>query len=276
MLKSSSILAVMTLALVAAAPCSAQELGTTPLDAGYRDMYNLRFDDAHREFAAWQQQHPDDPLAPVSDAAAYLFSEFNRLHILELEFFEDDSNFSNQKKLEPDPVARDRFNAQLEKAKQLADARLARDPNDANALFASVLVLGLRGDYLALIEKKNMAGLSNMKQGRTIAEKLLTVDPNCFDAYVAPGVENYLLSQKAAPLRWFLHLGGAETDGQVGVRDLQLAADKGHYMRPYARLLLAVAALRAKDPITARRLLQDLAQNFPDNTLYRQELARLH
>jgi hypothetical protein len=262
-------------ALVAAMPALAQALHGTPLDAGYRDMYNLRFDEAHREFAGWQQQHPDDPLGPASDAAAYLFSEFNRLHILEIEFFADDSNFTNHQKLAPDPVARVHFDAQLARAKQLADTKLARDPNDANALLASMLTSGLRSDYLALIEKRNFAAVSEIKQGRLTADRLLAVDPNCYDAYLAAGIENYLLAQKAAPLRWILRLGGAQTDPEVGVRDLQLTADKGHYMRPYARLLLAVAAVRAKDPTTARRLLQDLAQDFPENTLYTKELARL-
>ncbi len=269
-----STIAVL-MALVAGSSAFAQTLNSSPLDSGYRDMYNLRFDDAHREFAAWQRQHPEDPLAPVSDAAAYLFSEFSRLHILELEYFADDSNFTSHHKLAPDPVARQRFDAQLAKAKQLADARLAHDPNDANALFANMLTLGLHSDYLALIEKRNFAALSDIKQGRVYADRLLAADPNCYDAYVAAGIENYLLGQKAAPLRWILRLGGAQTDSELGVHDLQLAADKGHYMRPYARLLLAVAAVRAKDQTTARRLLQDLAQDFPENTLYTKELARL-
>jgi hypothetical protein len=52
------------------------------LERGYREMYNLSFEDAHKNFTEWQQIHPDDPMGPVSDAAAYLFSEFDRLHIL--------------------------------------------------------------------------------------------------------------------------------------------------------------------------------------------------
>jgi len=53
----------------------------TLLDAGYLQMYNLQFDQAHRTFAEWRRLHPDDPMGPASDAAAYLFTEFDRLHI---------------------------------------------------------------------------------------------------------------------------------------------------------------------------------------------------
>jgi hypothetical protein len=44
---------------------------------------------------------------------------------------------------------------------------------------------------------------------------------------------------------------------------------------PYARLLLAVAALRDHNQERARALLEDLSREFPHNHLYSQELARL-
>src|SRR5579862_4502784 len=59
----------------------------TPLENGYHQMYDLQFDQAHASFHAWMEQHPDDPMGPASDAAALLFSEFDRLHILQSEFF---------------------------------------------------------------------------------------------------------------------------------------------------------------------------------------------
>jgi hypothetical protein len=152
---------------------------------------------------------------------------------------------------------------------------LSKNPNDAHALFTQVMANGLRGDYTALIEKRDLAGLSYIKSARGIAEKLLAVDPTYYDAYLAVGAENYLLSLKPAPVRWFLRLGGAQTDREQGLTKLHITADKGHYLAPYARLLLAVAALRDKDRQTARALLANLWREFPDNALYKKELDRL-
>jgi hypothetical protein len=249
--------------------------GPPELLPGYRQMYNLDFAEAHQTFNSWQVSHPQDPLGFVSDAAAYLFSEFNRLHILELDLFTDDSKYEAQSKLTPDPAAKARFEADLQKSDQLAHQILARSPGDREATFAEVLVNGLRGDYLALIEKKNLAGLSYMKNSRALAEKLLASDPNCYDAYLAIGAENYILSLNPAPIRWFLRLTGAQTDKQEGIARLRLTAEKGQYLGPYARLLLAVAALRDKDRSTARQLLQGLAHEFPKNELYAKELNRI-
>jgi hypothetical protein len=80
---------------------------------------------------------------------------------------------------------------------------------------------------------------------------------------------------KAAPVRWLLRLAGGETDKAVGIQKLKLTAEKGHYLAPFARLLLAVAALRDHDEWRARTLLEGLVRDYPHNPLYAQELARL-
>jgi hypothetical protein len=247
----------------------------TLLETGFLQMYNLQFDQAHNTFAEAEQQHPDDPMVPISNAAAYLFAEFDRLHVLESELFVNDDVYENRAKQVPDPRAKQAFDSELHKASGLIDIALAKNPEDRNALFARVMQLGLTGDYTALIEKKDLKGLSYIKQGRTLAEKLLEVDPSCYDAYIAVGVENYLLSLKPAPVRWILHMTGAQTDKETGLQKLRITAAKGHYLLPYARMLLAVAALRDQQKDQARGLLEKLAREFPHNHLYASELAKL-
>ena len=247
----------------------------TLLDEGYRQMYNLQFAEAHRTFEQWQISHPHDPMGPVSDAAAYLYSEFERLKIFKSEFFATNDGFFSIKKLSPDPVVKQRFEAALGKASVLAKAILAKTPRDPNARFAEVLRTGLHSDYLAMVEKRYMAALVQVKESRLAAESLLAEHPDYYDAYLAVGVENYLLSLKPAPLRWVLRLSGAQTDRKIGVEKLRLTAERGRYLMPYARLLLAVAALRDRDKRKARQTLAWLAGEFPRNHLYREELAKL-
>jgi hypothetical protein len=262
--------------LALAGACSAAtSVDPANLEAGYRQMYNLDFDTAHQTFIAWEHAHPEDPLGPVSNAAAYLFAEFDRLHILESELFTDDNRFEHRKSFSPDPKIRNAFNSELQLAEQSADRVLEKTPDDHAAIFAKVMVGGLRGDYLALVEKRNMAALTTIKNSRALAEKLLSQDPSYYDAYLAIGVENYLLSVNPAPVRWFLRLTGARTDKAEGLAKLRLTAQRGHYLAPYARLLLAVAALRDHDRPQARSLLSGLADEFPRNPLYRRELARI-
>src|SRR2546427_12064855 len=98
-------------------------------------------------------------MGPVSNAAAYLFAEFERLHILESEFFTDDTTFKNSKRLTPDPNTKRAFEADIALAHQTAARKLGADPNDSGALLADVLANGLQSDYSALIEKHYLNSL---------------------------------------------------------------------------------------------------------------------
>jgi len=244
------------------------------LNLGFQKMYNLEFKDAHRIFQAWENSHPEDPLGPVSNAAAYLFSEFNNLKILQLELFADDDKFVSRGKLVPDPEIKKAFDQELTKGEHLAMKTLTVSKHDKNALFASVLANGLRGDYAAMIEKRNFAALKYIKTSREMAEDLLEIYPDYYDAYLAEGVENYLLSLKPAPFRLILRIGGAQTNRNEGLHKLALTAEKGYYLAPYARLLMAVAAVRDKDQAKARELLAGLSSEFPRNELLKKELGR--
>jgi hypothetical protein len=138
---------------------------------GWLQMYDLKFDEAHRIFDAWKQTYPDDSLGPASNAAAYLFSELARMGALEVELFVDDSRFKGRAKLRPDPAKKALFAQEIAQADRLADAALQKSGSDSNALFVKSLIFGLRADIAGLIEKQTFAALGYTKQGRVFAER---------------------------------------------------------------------------------------------------------
>jgi tetratricopeptide (TPR) repeat protein len=245
------------------------------IDLGYRRMYSLDFDGAARAFAAWQQERPEDPRGPVSEAAGLLFAELHRLGILETQFFVDDGAFTERGSRKPDPAVKVRFDAARKRAEALAHRRLAEDSRDADALFALALASGLEADYLSLIEDRNVAALSPTKHASEWAEKLLRVDPDYTDAYLATGLSKYIIGSTPAPIRWILRVGGFNGDKKEGIRELELTAERGRFLAPFARLLLAVAYLRQGDDAPARRMLERLQEEFPENPLYAREIERI-
>lgn len=263
---------VLTLLGSSAAATAPQE---SELYSGWLKMYDLQFDQAHRVFDAWKQSHPDDSLGPASNAAAYLFSELARLGALESELFVDDSRFKDRAKLRPDPARNALFIQEIAQAERLADAALQRSGADSNALLVKSLTLGLRADSAALIEKQSLTALSYTKEARVFSERLLQAKPEAADAYFGPGMENYLLSLKPAPLRVLLRVTGSNVDRERGLEEIRETALHGHYLEPFAKLLLAVAALRDNNPVRARELLGELHGRFPDNELYMREMDRI-
>lgn len=277
MRKTLNIIGLAALPLILLAPSlgANASVSQSPLDHGFQLLYSLDFNRAHGIFQGWEQSHPDDPLGPTFDAAGLLFSEFHRLGVLESQFFEDEKKFENRTALKPDPAVRERFDAAIERAQTAARGRLAKNSKDEDALFAMTLTNGLEADYAALIEKRNIASLRFTKESTVWAQKTLAVDPDCYDAHIASGISKYIIGSMAAPLRWLVRLGGIAGDKQQGIQELKLVARQGHYLAPFANILLAIAYVRDHDRQHAVELLASLREQFPSNPLFAQEIARL-
>jgi hypothetical protein len=269
---------LLCVCVISGCAAAAEDAATAPaslLDRGYSGLYNLDFSGAQKDFSSWETEHPDDAVGPVSQAAGFLFSEFHRLGVLESEFYENDDTFVARNKLTPDPAAREQFHKAVERAENLAHARLAKNPTDRDALFALTLAAGLQADYAALIDKRNLASLRFTKQASNSAQQLLAVCHDCYDALLATGFSKYIMGSMSAPVRWVLRIGGLSADKDGGISDLQRTAERGHYLAPFARILLAIVYVREKDREHALQLLTGLRSQFPSNTLFPREIARL-
>jgi hypothetical protein len=247
----------------------------TPVDAGFRLLYQLKFAEARAQFTGWEKQHPDDPMGFSAEAASYLFEEFNNQGVLTSEFFLDDKRLLGGIPGEANQILGDAFHAVVDRAQKVGQARLERDPHDPVGLLAMTMTNGMLADYASLIEKRQLATLHLLGVSEGFAQRLLAVDPGEGDAYVALGVSNYILACLPAYKRFFLRIGGVHGDKSVGIRQLEQAVASGHYLQPYAELLVALTSLREKRPQRAQALLAHLSAEFPENALFARELAKL-
>jgi hypothetical protein len=263
------------LQLSEALPAPQQSLPLASMEGGFHLLYELRFSEARAEFGRWEKDHDGEPLGPAAEAASYLFEEFHHQGVLTSEFFLDDKRLLGGIAGKPDRVLGDAFHAAVDRAQKAGLALLDRDPNDKQALFAMTMTSGMLADYSSLIEKRQLATLRLLGQSEGYAKRLLAVEPGAGDAYVALGASNYILGCLPAFKRFVLHLGGVHGDRAVGMRQLEIAAARGHYLQPYAELLLALASLREKQQPRARTLLAHLVAQYPENSLFALELAKL-
>jgi hypothetical protein len=245
------------------------------LERAYHDMYNLDFDAALRKTEEAKAVDKDDPTPWMAQACAVLFREFNRLHILRSEMFASDEKFDARPAQSWQPATRKQFEEALAGAEKLAQQRLSRYKDDEKGLFTMTLVNGLRADDSALISKKNLTALSYTKSADGFAERLLAKYPDLYDAHIATGMGKYIIGGKAAPVRWVLRLGGLKGDQEEGVRELRMVAEHGHYLAPFAEILLSFDDLRHKNKESARKRLMALHDKFPGNPLFVEEMAKL-
>jgi tetratricopeptide (TPR) repeat protein len=245
------------------------------LDAGFHLLYELKFEEARNHFEVWQKSHPEDPLGSASEAAAYLFEECYRQGVLTSEFFLDNKRFLGKIPLKPDPKLRAAFFAADKHAQELAQLRLKTNPDDANALFAMTLSLGMQANYASLIDKRQLDSLKKVREADVFAKKLLVVAPDADDAYLGLGMANYFIGSLPGTKKFFLGFAGIHGDRKAGIQQLEIAAEHGHYLRPFTKILLALAALREKNLDVARTQLKELVAGFPENPLYANELSKI-
>ena len=259
----------------ASAPVSKPQQVEEKLAQSYRAMYDLKFQEAFKAADDAKAIVQDDPLPYVAQSWVAFFRELDRLHALRSELFTTDDNFNSRDSYNWDPANKKIFDTGLDQAEKLAQERLNRDANDPRALLALSLANGLHGDDLGIFTKKDLKAISYIKTATNYSEKLLALYPDSYDAYVATGLCKYIVGRKSAPVRWVLRLGGIKGDEMEGVRELALAADHARYLAPFARILVAFEDVRRNNPEDARKKLQDLHQQFPNNPLFQHELDKL-
>jgi hypothetical protein len=246
------------------------------IDAGFNLLYELKFPEAREKFTNWEKQHPGEALGPAAEAASYLFEEFDRQGVLTSDFFLDDKRLLGGVENTPDPRMRDGFDGAVRRAEDLAHARLKSNPSDADALFALTITTGMLADYSSLIERKQIESLRLTRGADTVAKNLLAVAPQATDAYVALGAANYILGCLPAYKRFLIRFGGFHGNRALGMQQLGIAAASGHYLRPFAKLTLGLAAMREKQWDLARTELEQLTAEFPANRKIARELARVN
>ena len=267
---------VLFVLLIAVTPAAAADIEVHPcIERALERLYNFDFEGAHSILDEHDAEAPNDPLGAGFRASAYLFYELDRLMILEGEFFADDKRIAEKKKLRPDPEVREKLMEALDRTERLAVARLADSPQDTSSLFALCLKEGILTDYKALVEKKQFGSLSNAKASNRYAVRLLEVEPDFHDAHLTTGVNEYVLGNLPFFVKWFVRMDKVKGSKKQAFANLELVADRGRYLGPFARILLALIYLREKQPEKSAELLRGLTRDFPENRLMRKELAKV-
>lgn len=272
---------VFLLLLTAAFPARANEAEETPaltsvpeLMSGFRLLYIQKFPEARAQFTAWESQHPDEPFGEVAVAASYLFEEFYRQGVLTSDFFLNEKKFLKGIDGQPDAQSMKGFDDAIRSTRKLAAERMAKNPADLEALYALTLAAGMESDADMILKKHNLEALKRLKEANVHAKALLALRPDAQDAYVALGSANYIIGSLNAGFRAMLWFGGVHGDKKLGMGQVAKTVEGGRYLKPFAKIMLALAARREKQNPLAQKLLLELTEEFPESPLYAAEYAK--
>src|SRR5271166_1389447 len=245
------------------------------LSAGFDLLYQQKFAEGRQIFANWESRNREDPFGEVAVAASYLFEELYLQGVLTSDFFLNEKKFLHGIDGRPNPERMRHFDEALTRARELAKMRQKTNPNDGEALLALTLAAGMESDAESILQKKHLAGLKQMKKANGYAKELLAQYPDATDAYVATGIANYVIGSQGGGTRFALWFDGVHGDKKLGMEQVARTAENGRYLRPFAKIILALAARREKQAPLAQRLLRELIEQYPDSELYASEYAKV-
>ena len=244
------------------------------LKNGFDLLYEQKFPEARQIFEDWAAKNPSEPFGQVAIAASFLFEEFYRQQVLTSDYFLNDKRFLGGITGTPDPDRIKGFEDATMKARALAAQRLKQNKHDPEGLYAMTLSAGMQSDADSMLLKKHYDALKHLKEANNNAEILLADYPDAYDVYVAPGVAYYVIGSLSGSARFFLWFGGIHGDKELGMEKVEKTADGGNYLKPFAKILLALSARREKNDALAIKNLKELTEQFPGNTVYQSEYAK--
>jgi hypothetical protein len=268
-LSSSSLFALTP--SVANSPAPANGI----LQSALNDLYESNFDASRQTLREYSASHPQDPLPYSMRAATYLFAELERAGALKGNFLSEDRNVQHGMPYQPDSRTAAALDDAVKLTRKYARLRLLDQPADRNALLAMCIVSGVQRDYLALVEHKLRESYAFIRESNVYSKRLLEADPTAYDAYLTKGFTEYLVANLPFYLRWMMSLDQVTGTREQGLHDLQIAAQSGQYLKPFAQLLLAMFYLREKRADKTEELLAQLTEQYPENKTFRSEYDKL-
>ncbi|MGH9675733.1 MAG: hypothetical protein ACRD36_01410 [Candidatus Acidiferrum sp.] len=241
---------------------------------GFHLLYAQKFPEAREKFADWNSHNPEEPFGQVAVAACYLFEELYRQNVLSSDFFLNEKRFLGGIEGKPDPGRMKSFQEAIANGRSLARQRLAKNPKDPEALFALTLAAGMESNADMILKKQHLESLKRLKEANEFAKQLLAERPGADDAYVALGSANYIIGSLSGGTRFMLWFGGVHGDKKLGMQQMANAAEKGIYLKPFAKILLALSARREKQNALAQKLFHELCDEFPESSQYAVEYAK--
>ena len=258
------------------APLHTNPLNLDPMvkDA-FERFYLLDYPAAVARFEHVHELHPGDPQATALLLNAVIFQELYRQDLLDTTFYANDGFLSGKHATQEDPRVRDHVFALSDEAVHQADARIEKNPNDIDALYARGWAKALRVAYMAMVERAYRAGFKGAMQARDDHEKVLQLDPNYADAKLVVGVYEYVVGALPFPFRIMIGFAGITGSKSKGLALLHDAGDHGTVTTVEARTVIALFLRRESRYQEAIQVIRALRAQYPRDFLFCLEEANL-
>ena len=271
----------LAIVLLAAASLGWSEVHTNPINReplvreAFQHFYNLDYPGAVERFERVQAAHPGDPQATALLLEAVVFQELYRLDLLDTTFYANDGFLSGRHATAEDPKTRDRILRLADQAVREANARIGKNPNDIDALYARGWARALQCAYIAMAERGFRAGFGVATKAKDDEMRVLELDPDYADAKLVAGVYEYVVGALPWPFKLLIGFAGITGSKSKGMELLTDAGNRGVTTSIEARTVIALFLRREGKYQQAIQVVRGLKKQYPHDFLFCLEEANL-
>jgi len=274
------VLPALLFALLFAVPAEADP-HTNPLNRdplvreAFQHFYVLDYPPCLALLEKVHQAHWQDPEAATLLLEAEVFAELYRQDLLDTTFYANDGFLTGRHPTPEDPQKRDRIFALADEATRLADARLAANPRDADALYARGWSRALRAAYMAMVERSFGAAFRIALAAHSDEVRVLQLDPDYVDAKLVVGTYQYVIGALPFAFKFFFGFAGITGSKARGMEMLQDAANRGPMISVEANTVIMLFLRREAKYQQAIQVVRTIEQKYPRDFLFTLEEANL-
>jgi hypothetical protein len=274
------VLLLVCFCLCAYAPALASQTAIRPNNnalaaRGFNELYNMDYDPAIRDLTKLQSEYPNDPFTSNYLLAAEIFKELNRIGALDTETYSGESFLTSKARRPLDMAAQKRIFDLIARVESLCNARLQKDPNDVDALYARGVARGFRSTYMGMAEKSWLSGIRSALSARRDHERVLELDPGYVDAMMTVGIHNYIVGSLNWAGRAAVAMVGVTGNRQKGLNYLREVSRSHGTSSNDAALALSLFLRREQRYPEALELVSRVSREYPRNFLLAVEYGHL-
>jgi tetratricopeptide (TPR) repeat protein len=256
------MLPILALAATLAAGPSNVELRHRGLDYGY----NLDYAEALTAFQQAIAADANDATAHrLTAAALWMTVLFQQGNVTAEDYLGQAREKVFRTRPPADLVAS--FNAHIDRAIEIAEARVRANPSDADAHFQLGAASGLRASFVGTVEGRVLGALGPARRAYKEHERCLELDPRRKDAGLIVGLYRYGVSQLSLPRRLLANIAGFSGGRAEGVRLVEEAAAYPSDIQTNALFSLIIIYNREGRHTDALRVIRQLQARYPRNRL---------
>jgi tetratricopeptide (TPR) repeat protein len=242
---------------------------------GFGDIYSLDLDQAEQVFLALKRGYPQHPAPPLYLAAIAWLRELLRRQNLDLDLFLSPAFFSKETDLVMPPGQRRAFFDDIQDCQALTQKILDKSPKNTEALYFLGASYGILSSFSITIDHSLSKAFSYGDNAYRYNRRVLSLDSNYYDAYMTVGLYKYIVGSMPWYLKPLAAILGYRGSKEEGLKDADLAAAKGEYVRTDAKIVQMVLLVREGRPKDALRDALELRREFPRNYIFQINIAQI-